>query len=230
MLFDARLTWNGKAWGVADAVAQLMRDGKMPPTIIVGIGSNGPQRFSEYFPEKALGFMQEPTRSRFISEALQGRPQADNFLRFMVQELKPAIDGKFETLPGREHTIAMGSSMGALISLYAICEYPDVYGAAGCLSTHWTGTFEKNATIPLALFEYLQGHIPDPARHRIYFDHGTETLDAMYGEPQAFADLLFREKGYGDRNYLSRTFPGAAHSEEAWAKRVSIPLAFLSSH
>ena len=227
MLFDARMTWNKTTWGMADTAAQLIREGKIPATVIVAIWSNGPQRFSEYFPEKALGLMQEPVRSRFVSAALGSRPQGDRYLRFMVQELKPAIDGKYATLPDREHTVIMGSSMGALLSLYAICEYPETFGAAGCLSTHWTGTFERNATIPLALFNYLEGHIPDARSHRIYFDHGTETLDAMYGEPQAFADLLFREKGYGDLTYQSRTFPGADHSESSWAKRVSIPLVFL---
>jgi hypothetical protein len=120
--------------------------------------------------------------------------------------------------------------MGGIISLYAICEYPGTFGGAGCLSTHWLGLFVKNATIPLAEFEYLSAHVPDPGTHRIYFDHGTETLDALYGESQAFADMLFREKGYGDTNFMSRVYPGAAHEENSWAKRVSVPLVFLSEH
>jgi predicted alpha/beta superfamily hydrolase len=229
MLFDASTTWNKKAWGMADTVALLIRDGKMPGTIIVGIWSNGPQRHSEYFPEKALQFMVEPLRTQFVARALGGRPQADNYLRFLVQELKPEIDRKYATRPEREHTIIMGSSMGGIISLYAICEYPDIFGAAGCLSTHWLGSFEKNATIPLATFDYLKEHLPDPKSHRIYCDHGTETLDSLYAESQAFADVLFREKGYKDENYQSRIFPGAAHTEDAWAQRVAIPLVFLST-
>jgi enterochelin esterase-like enzyme len=230
MLFDGKATWNGKSWGIADAAGTLIREGKMPETIIVGIWSSGPQRFSEYFAEKALAFLKEPARGRFLTGSLQGRPQGDNYLRFMVQELKPAIDRKYATLADREHTIVMGSSMGAVLSLYALCEYPDVFGRAGCLSTHWTGFFERNASIPLALLEYLEGRVPDPRSHRIYFDHGTETLDALYAEPQALADLLFRKKGYGEGNFMSRVFPGAGHSEESWAQRVSVPLVFLSGH
>ncbi|HEY5079836.1 MAG TPA: alpha/beta hydrolase-fold protein, partial [Opitutaceae bacterium] len=185
-------------------------------------------RFGDYFAQKALAFLQEPARSRFIAGSLQGRPQGDNYLRFMVEELKPAIDRKYATLPDRNHTLAMGSSMGGILSLYAICEYPEVYGRAGCLSTHWTGLFERNAAIPQAIFDYLERHVPDPRSHRIYFDHGTETLDALYAEPQTLADHIFREKGYCEGNFESRAFPGASHSEEAWAKRVAVPLEFLS--
>jgi predicted alpha/beta superfamily hydrolase len=228
MLFDPSTTWNKKAWGMADAVALLIRDGKMPATIVVGIWSNGQQRHSEFFPEKALQFMSDPLRTQFVTRALNGKPQADNYLRFLVQEVKPEIDRKYATRPEREHTIIMGSSMGGIISLYAICEYPEVFGAAGCLSTHWLGSFEKNATIPLATFDYLKERIPDPKSHRIYFDHGTETLDSLYSESQAFADVLFREKGYTDESYMSRVFPGAAHTEDAWSQRVAIPLVFLS--
>jgi enterochelin esterase-like enzyme len=228
MLFDPRMTWNQRSWGMAETVAHLVRDKRMPATIVVGVWSNGPQRFSEYFPEKALGLLAAPVRTRFVEAMLKGPPQGDNYLRFIVHELKPEIDRRYATRPERAHTAIMGSSMGALISMYAFCEYPEIFGAAGCLSTHWTGFFERNAAVPLALFGYLQGHIPNPKGRRIYFDHGTETLDALYAEPQASADLLFKEKGYADPNYLSRVFPGSAHAEDDWAQRVSIPLIFLS--
>jgi enterochelin esterase-like enzyme len=227
MLFDARMAWNGVSWEIADTAGRLIRAGKMPSSIIVGIWSNGPQRFGEYFAQKALEFLPEPARSSFIAGSLQGRPQGDRYLRFMVEELKPAIDRKYATLADRDHTLAMGSSMGGIISLYALCEYPEVFGRAGCLSTHWTGLFLRNAEIPKALIAYLDHHVPDPRSHRIYFDHGTETLDALYAEPQGLADRLFREKGFGDGNFESRVFPGAGHSEGAWAKRVSVPLEFL---
>jgi pimeloyl-ACP methyl ester carboxylesterase len=94
------------------------------------------------------------TRTAFVDNVLFGRPRADQYLRFIVEELKPAIDRKFATRPGRDDTVIMGSSMGAIISLYAIAEYPQVFGAAGCLSTHWLGGFDNNARVPLATFGY----------------------------------------------------------------------------
>jgi enterochelin esterase-like enzyme len=120
--------------------------------------------------------------------------------------------------------------MGGLISMYAICEYPEVFGGAACLSTHWPGIFTlENNPVPEAFFSYLYTYIPDPSTHRFYFDHGTTTLDSLYPLLQKKADQLFSEKGYDTKNYLSKIFTGANHSEEAWRKRMYIPLEFLLS-
>jgi enterochelin esterase-like enzyme len=227
MVFDARITWNKTSWRIPETVSDLIRQGKIPPTIVVGIWSIGGIRSSEYFPEKALPFVPREARDRFVSHDLAGRPRADDYLRYIVEELKPAIDSRYATMPDRDHTIVMGSSMGGIISLYAICEYPEVFGGAGCLSTGWIATFPKNATFPLATFNYLQGHLPDPATHRIYFDQGTATIDTLFSESQAFADLVVRDRGYTDKNFMSRVYPGADHSELSWAKRVDVPLVFL---
>jgi hypothetical protein len=73
----------------------------------------------------------------------------------------------------------------------------------------------------------MQAHLPDPATHRIYFDLGTATIDVLFAEAQAFADLVVRDRGYSDANFMSRVYPGADHSEISWAKRVAVPLEFL---
>jgi len=229
MVFDGRITWNKKSWNMAETVSALIAKGKIPETIVVGIWSIGSTRQAEYFPEKVLPYVPKEARERFVRVDLSGKPQADNYLRFIVEELKPAIDAKYATLSDRDHTIVMGSSMGGIISLYAVCEYPEVFGRAGCMSTGWIATFPKNATFPLATFNYLQGHLPDPKTHKIYFDQGTATIDALFTESQAFADLVVRDRGYSEANFMSRVFPGDEHSETFWAKRVEIPLEFLES-
>jgi predicted alpha/beta superfamily hydrolase len=226
-LFSGQWSVSHQSWRVADTVARLIQQGELDDTIIVGIWNNGKYRFSEYFPQKALEYLPKAARTAFVDNVLSGRPRADQYLRFIVEELKPAIDRKFATRPGRDDTVIMGSSMGAIISLYAITEYPQVFGAAGCLSTHWLGGFDNNARIPLATFVYFRDRIPDPSTHRIYMDHGTLGLDAYYGVHQQFFDLMMRDKGYTDLNYASRTFPGADHDEAAWAERLGIPLVFL---
>jgi enterochelin esterase-like enzyme len=229
MIFDGRITWNKKSWNMAETVSALAAKGRIPETIVVGIWSIGSTRQAEYFPEKVLPYVPQEAREKFVRVDLSGKPQADNYLRFIVEELKPAIDAKCATLPDRDHTIVMGSSMGGIISLYAMCEYPEVFGRAGCMSTGWIATFPKNATFPLATFNYLQGHLPDPKTHKIYFDQGTATIDALFTESQAFADLVVRDRGYSDANFMSRVFPGDEHSETFWAKRVEVPLQFLES-
>ena len=60
---------------------------------------------------------------------------SDNYLKFLVDELKPFIDKTYPSLTGRADTFIMGSSMGGLISVYAVAEYPEVYGGAACLSS-----------------------------------------------------------------------------------------------
>ena len=115
----------------------------------------------------------------------------------------------------------MGSSMGGLISAYAISEYPDVFGGAACLSTHWVAGDG-------AVIDYLRDKLPAPESHRLYFDHGTMTLDAHYAPFQQRMDDAMRARGYAEgRSGMSRVFPGAEHSEKSWRERVEIPLEFL---
>ena len=115
----------------------------------------------------------------------------------------------------------MGSSMGGLIPLSAAWEYPDVFGGAGCFSPPWPA-------VEGFIAPYLRDRLPDPATHRLYFDHGTTTIDTLYAPIQAQVDPLLAAAGY-DRghNWQTLTFPGAAHNEIAWQQRVHIPLRFL---
>jgi enterochelin esterase-like enzyme len=227
MLFDARTTWNKQAWNVDVTLTRLMRAGRIPDTIVVGVWNNDKFRHAEYFPQKYLPLMPEAVRNRMITEGLQGKAQADAYLRFLVEELKPAIDAKYATRPEMGSTFIMGSSMGGLISVYAMNEFPQVFGGAAGLSTHWIGGFQPNAAIPLAAFQYLQAHLAAPESHRLYQDHGTTELDAMYAPYQVFVDQLVRDRGYTDAQYMTRVFEGTGHNERAWAERLEIPVLFL---
>lgn len=227
MLFDPSTTWNKQSWGVDATMGRLIQEGKIEPTIVVGIWNNGKHRHAEYFPQKHLAFLPDAVRARHVKEALQGKPQADNYLRFIVQELKPYIDRRYATRTEASATFTMGSSMGGLVSVYAMNEYPHVFGGAAGLSTHWVGIHKPNAALPLAAFNYLRDNLADPTTHRMYQDHGTLELDALYAPYQGFVDALVREKGYTDESYASRVFEGTGHNEKAWAERLEIPLLFL---
>ncbi|MCV2355065.1 hypothetical protein LNV09_12975 [Paucibacter sp. B2R-40] len=228
MLFDASRTWNQQAWDVHLSVARLVAAGRIPQTLIVGIWNNGKYRHSEYFPQKYLALMPAPQRERLITERLLNKPQSDAYLRFLVEELKPVIDAKYTTRPEPASTFLMGSSMGGLISVYAMNEYPQVFGGAAGLSTHWVGISKPNAAIPLAAFNYLRTHLASPETHRLYQDHGTTELDALYAPYQVMVNELARERGYVDGlNFETRVFEGSGHNENAWAARLDIPLEFL---
>jgi enterochelin esterase-like enzyme len=145
-----------------------------------------------------------------------------------VKGLKPYIDKKYSTFADRANTFIAGSSMGGLISMYAICEYPEVFGGAACLSTHWPGIFQMdNNPVPGVFFSYMKTHLPDPKTHKLYFDYGTDTLDALYPPLQNQADEIIRARGYHDKNWMTKEFPGEDHSETAWHKRLHIPFEFL---
>jgi predicted alpha/beta superfamily hydrolase len=219
-LFDPSLSYTGVDWGVDEAITRLMAEHRIPGAIVVGIW-NTAERRREYMPQKPLEFPRaKAVLARFVHEN-GGEPVSDAYLRFLVEELKPFVNGAYRTLPERESTFIMGSSMGGLVSLYALCEYPEVFAGAGCLSTHW----------PIGedvLAAYVKSALPIPGSHRLYFDYGTETLDSEYEPYQQRMDALIRAAGYVPGNgWTTRKFPGAEHSEAAWRERVHIPLEFL---
>jgi enterochelin esterase-like enzyme len=234
MLYDAGKSWNGLAWGVHLALDRLVKAGRVPDTIVVGVWNNGPQRYAEYYPQKMLALAPEPVRREYVERASNGRSQSDAYLRFLVEEVKPEIDRRYATRPGREHTHLMGSSMGGLISVYALCEYPQVFGAAAALSTHWVGIptawgpeRSRNAALPLAAMNYLAQHLPDPATHRLYTDRGTVDLDGLYAPGHAFVAELLRDRGYTAAQATTRIVEGGRHTETDWAARLDDVLPFL---
>ena len=235
MLFDPNMTWNKQAWKVDEIAGKLIADGKIQKIIIVGIWNNGEKRHPEYYPQKAYKILTEKEKE-FISNTLLKKnkiaenfnPISDNYLKFIVKELKPFIDRTFSTKTDRANTFISGSSMGGLISLYAICEYPKVFGKAACLSTHWTGIYQlDNNPIPETFFTYLKKHLPKPKNHKIYFDYGDKTLDSLYPTLQKRVDLIMKAKGFTEENWVTKYFPGKDHSEKAWNERFHIPLEFL---
>lgn len=230
-LYDPRTSFASKVdWGIDESLTRLIEEGRVPPVIVVGPWSkHGYMRFLDYMPRKAVnpgllpqlekhfGELTDEPDHRLKMEDLRG----DRYLKFLVAELKPFIDNNFATLPDRDHTFVMGSSMGGLISAYAISEYPDVFVAAACLSTHFPAGEG-------AVIDYLAANLPDPDNHRIYFDIGTETLDAEYEPYQQRMDEVMITAGYQQgKNWLTRKFEGHSHSETDWRQRVHIPLEFL---
>ena len=235
MLYDPSNTWTKSSWEVDDVLTKLLREGKIADVIVVGISNTGKMRHPEYFPQKPFESL-TTEQQNFVSKSLQAtgrtteifKPESDNYLKFIVTELKPFIDKKYAVYKDRKHTFIAGSSMGGLISMYAICEYPTVFGGAACLSTHWPGIFSmENNPVPDAFVKYMHTHLPDPKTHRIYFDYGDQTLDSMYAPLQKKVDVVMKEKGFTDKNWKTRFYAGDNHSEISWNRRLHVPMEFL---
>lgn len=237
MLFDSTSNWNHQEWQADEVVSRLMAADSIRPVIIVGIWNAGTQRHSEYFPYKPLlnlsASFRDSLQAQIVGEnykLFQTPIYSDSYLEFLVKTLKPFIDRNYKVNPQSEHTIIGGSSMGGLISLYALCEYPGIFGAAICMSTHWPGNFVlDNPDIPNAMLAYLRKNLPTDGKHKLYFDHGTEGIDSFYAVTQWKVDALLLTKNFGTNNYLSISFQGANHTERDWARRLHYPLNFILS-
>ncbi len=219
-LFDPAQSYIGVDWGIDEAMTRLIGERAVREAIVVGVW-NTPKRLQEYLPAKALTESRLPDDWPDMAWIRKEPIVADAYLRFLIEELKPFVDSTYRTLPDRANTFTMGSSMGGLISFYAVTEHPDVFGGAGCVSIHW----------PLGdglVIDYLERHLPPPGGNRFYFDFGTATLDANYEPYQRRVDALMRAAGYtGGKDWITRKYEGAEHSERAWRARVEVPLPFL---
>ena len=233
MLFDSKITWNQQEWKVDEISRQLMKDSITKDFIVVAPFNINDLRHSEYFPQKPFESLPESVRDSLFEEAAKNNFKfdsvtSDNYLGFIVNELKPYVDANYSVLSDRDNTFVAGSSMGGLISMYAICEYPEVFGGAACLSTHWPGGDpHDDDLLANTFFKYMRTHVPSAKTHKFYFDYGTETLDKFYPKYASRVNKIFKDKGYDESNFKNLKFKGESHSEQSWQKRLDIPLTFL---
>jgi enterochelin esterase-like enzyme len=221
-----------------EAIPRMARQGDLRSWIVVGV-QNPKARYHGLFPKKMLPLLSPEFRQR-VETLDAGEPRGpftgDDYLKFMVETVKPRVDLEFRTLKGPEDTAVMGSSMGGLMAFYAMAEYPQVFGQAACVSMHaaLAGATEKGfdhtkaATDAAEAFrKYLASSKMKPGVNRLYIDHGTGTLDGSYGPYSAALVPVLQAAGWTGPNFMFRTYAGAEHNETAWAQRVDIPLAFL---
>lgn len=205
-VFDAATSYIGVEWQADETAKRLIQSGEIEPLIIVGI-YNTPDRMAEYAP------VRDPARG------LGGK--ADAYLAFIAETLKPMIDKTYRTQPEREHTGIAGSSLAGFFSIYAICDRPEVFGKADVVSPGpWS--------IGDAMSLYIRTHPPRPDA-RIWVEYGTaEGGDSTYADRVRELVELLASKGL-ERGKSIESFEdaGAAHNEEAWAKRLPKALKFL---
>lgn len=214
-LFDEPRSYAGE-WRVDETMVALGQEGL--EAIVVGVANMEARRIDEYSP--------------FKDRRLRRGGRGDWYVAFMANTLKPLIDRDFRTLPAREHTGVLGSSMGGLISLYAFFSRPEVFGFAGVLSPSLWFAQE-------AIFSYLQQAAFKPGR--IYLDLGThegnDTRPA-YRPPHKYTSRyliaarrmrgMLAAKGYSPGSLLRyEEEEDATHNEAAWARRLPDALRFL---
>lgn len=232
MLFDSTTTWNKQEWRIDEVATNLMEQKITRDFIVVGIYNIPNIRWYDLFPEKAMDFMDVDAKNEVFRKAKENNMstdfKGDDYLKFLVEELKPYIDATFSVYTNKENTFVAGSSMGGLMSMYAISEYPTIFQGAACISTHWLGAMaQENNPFPSAIFSYVAANVPDSKTHKLYFDYGDQTLDRHYPKYAPTVDSIYTSRGYTIENFRNLHFPNTDHSEKSWQNRIQIPLTFL---
>jgi predicted peptidase len=232
MLFDANTTWNKQEWMIDEVATKLMKKKITKDFLVVGIHNIAKIRWQDLYPEKAMNFLSKEAKEIFYLEAKKNnfslKLTGDAYLKFIVEELKPYIDKTYSVYVNKENTFVAGSSMGGLMSMYAVAEYPAVFGGSACISTHWVGGVPKEKNpLPSSIFSYLEENVPASKIHKMYFDYGNKTLDQHYPQYASSVDSIFLKNGYSSENFKNLFFEGTDHSEFSWQRRVHIPLTFL---
>ena len=211
-LFIPKFSQSKIDWGIDETLSDLLARKQIEPAIVVAIW-NTPRRTIEFMPQRAFELNGKIETNR--------TGESDKYLKFIVAELKPFIDKNYRTRSGRKYTFIMGSSMGGLMSLYAIGEYPQIFGGAASLSTHY----------PLAegvFINYLEKFIPPAKDHKIYYGYGTKGEDANYEPYQKTADKIMQKNNYQfGKNWITKKFHGGDHTEKSWRTQIEEPLLFL---
>ncbi|XHS79855.1 alpha/beta hydrolase [Burkholderiaceae bacterium UC74_6] len=187
-LFDDATSFAGE-WGVDETLNELARKEGLE-VIVVGIDNGAEKRTSELIP--------------FPSPAAP-KPEGESYLRFVVEVVKPYIDTHYRSLPDRDHTAIMGSSLGGLISHAALLKHPQVFGRIGAFSPSYWANLRMFDEVALA---------PTPPGTRIYLYAGVDEGEQMVGDAVRMASYL--RQGNPELSMELRVIAGAKHNEAAW--------------
>lgn len=192
-VFDAATAFAGE-WQVDESLNQLFEDGD-EGVIVVAIDNGGASRTDEYSP------WEHPT---------YGGGQGGAYVDFIIETLKPYIDGNYRTKPGREHTGIMGSSMGGLISMYAAIEHQEVFSKAGVFSASFWFSSQSYAHV---------ANTGKQADMRIYMIAGER--EGNSGEQVADMNAMYNtllNAGFTNEEVVALSHSDGEHSEWYWAR------------
>lgn len=219
-VFDGKTsTHRGQTWKMAQAALGVSKDLSIEPPAIIAVWHSSTKadpwgRARDLVPEKYFqGGIPVPEKYAdvFNPSMLQGDQYLEKIFSEYIPQLVPNI------LP--QNTAMIGSSMGALATLYAVAQMPDRFHTALALSPHWP--FGEDLMVHKTV-----SSLPNPGNHKVWMSHGTKGIDRDYAPYQGLADRLMKEKGYDSSNFLSRVYQRSGHNERSWAKYLDQPLRF----
>lgn len=208
-VFDAQSA--GAEWQADEAAQQGVLAGVLQPMIIVAVASTD-NRTHDYTPWPRARNLHD----FFNPGAFSGGGGGPGYARYLVQELKPAIDARYRTLAGREHTAVGGSSLGGLVTMWLLIEHGTTFGAGLVVSP---SVWWADEAIVRVVRQAPAG-LPAP---RIWLDMGTAEGPGAVPAARRLRDAL-RARGWPLQYQEAE---GAAHTEAAWAQRFPAMLKLL---
>jgi predicted alpha/beta superfamily hydrolase len=209
-LFEPSTSFNGFEWGVDETADRLIREGVVPPMIIVGIDNAAKDRFREYMPQRSL-------------QPMMLRVQGQRYPKFLIKEVMPFIARNYRVATGPENTGLGGSSLGALISVYTAAVRP---GLIGRLLLESPSLWASNRQMVRESREIKRW--PE----RVFLATGTAEAGRADKDRSMVDDVrelaaIFGRAGLGANRLRLFIEEGANHHESAWARRFPEALSFL---
>jgi predicted alpha/beta superfamily hydrolase len=200
-LFDPETSHAGD-WGLAARLNRLAKKGT--EAVVVGIPNRGRFRKYDYNPFRDIA---------------HGGGGGDRYLEFIIEQVKPLIEKSFRVHDQPSSTVIGGSSLGGLISFYALYRHPDVFGAASVQSPAlWVAN--------RAIFRFL-GQQRKPPRGRVYLDIGTGEGSETLADVRSLRDWLIKAGATDGKDFHYVEEAGGEHTESAWSARLEKALPWL---
>lgn len=184
-LFDSKTSYSGE-WNVDEKLDSINAQ-----LIVIGIEHGNDKRMEELTPFKNEKY---------------GGGNADAYLDFIVKTLKPQIDKTYRTKTKKKNTLIMGSSLGGLVSFYALLKYPQVFGKVGVFSP----SFWFSDKI------YDAAENTKKIKSKIYFLCGDEESDDMVADLNKMERLLNTKRCYCLHLNEKQIVKGGEHNEKLW--------------
>jgi predicted alpha/beta superfamily hydrolase len=209
-LFDPATAFNSIEWRVDETADRLIRQGSIPPLIVVGIDHAQSDRMKEFIPYRS------------VDPAIP-LPQGKHYPAFLMREVMPFVCKRYRIAPGPENSALGGSSLGALISLYTVIARPGIFGR---LLLESPSLYVSQRRI-LRRSQTLR-HWPE----KVFLAVGTreggqEDKDQQVVEDVRTLEGIIHRAGADESHLLVMVEEGAMHGESAWAKRFPQALEFL---
>ena len=243
-LFNAAESWHNMEWGIDEKIKEMNLNQSELNFVIIAIHSakkgnrffvDETKRYAEYFPKESIPYFDSGFKKRRYQEWVNKNNLY--YLEFLTEDVIPFVEDKFDILLNKKNLGIIGASMGGLAALNALIEHPDLFGFAGCISTHWVGIkpFEY-VLLPLvgkingdddtanAIISYIEDNITSIDDQKIYFDHGTIGLDSLYSTPQGRVNKILDSKS---KDYKYLVFEGYDHYAPEFGSRFDSVLEYL---